>query len=147
MKYLSRVDSEKKSMHCWFVRFSKIDGAAMKSFSDNVYGSKLDSLQAAIEYRDKLIEKHHNLLFQPVKHDYKNPFKSNKLKKLGISINIDKRNSKYSAYRAQMCRKEIKLNKSFSWSKYGKEDALNLAIQARKNMEEYFKLKVKSEKN
>lgn len=54
-KHISRIDSEAKNMHGWYVRVSnKGKIVEPKFFSDKVYGGTDTALQEAVDYRNNL---------------------------------------------------------------------------------------------
>lgn len=56
-KSISRIDSERKKMHGWYVRVYFKSAMHAKFFSDSRYGDKAEALAEAIIYRDALEEK------------------------------------------------------------------------------------------
>jgi hypothetical protein len=57
MKGISRIDTEEKSTHGWFVRIYRRK-VISKFFSDNKHGGKDAALQAARQWRDEIYQKH-----------------------------------------------------------------------------------------
>jgi hypothetical protein len=53
-KNISRIDSEKKNMHGWYVRIFHNNKSYAKYFNDNKSGGRTEALQDAVEYRNQL---------------------------------------------------------------------------------------------
>lgn len=56
-KGVSRIDSEQKKMHGWYVRVRLNNETKSKFLSDKLYGGKEAALEKAVEYRNELERK------------------------------------------------------------------------------------------
>ena len=55
-RYIIRIESPKSRLYGWQVRFNRKGSYLSKLFSDSVHGSKDAAFQAAIAYRDNVLE-------------------------------------------------------------------------------------------
>ncbi len=58
--HIHRIDSDIKRMHSWRVQVQGKSKIVFRHFSDRMHGGKRKALQAAIVYRDALLEQMHD---------------------------------------------------------------------------------------
>lgn len=127
IKYIHRKE-EFRGGKFWYVSIDIAPHKYVKTFSDANYGTKDDALQAAIEYRDTIMEDIGLLLVEDRK-IYNNIKTTNSSGVNGVS----KSGNYYHAY-IQITPYQRKAAK-FSISKYGEDLAFKRAVMWRKGME------------
>lgn len=124
-KYISRIDNIKSK--CWFVRIGILKNPGI-SFSDNIHGGKIKALFKAIEYRNKMLGPDYKKLLNYTNRFHKVASKRNKSTGIaGISIEKKKYKNNIHYYYRVYYKSRPQKTKTFSWNKYGREEALNLA--------------------
>jgi hypothetical protein len=146
LKWISRVDIPKKDnrggTHGWQVRILRKSLNIQQFFNDNKYSTKEDALEAAKTYRDA-ISKEHNLTWNDQGYSYKTSRNSSGF--IGVHRAKSVSRKSYGEYpqefwQAHWPTLEGKTKtKKFSVTKYGEEEALRLAIKARKTGIENYK--------
>ncbi len=132
---ISRFDIEDKNVHGYMVRMSRQGKRVSKFFSDLTFGSKRAALQAAKEMQAKLLKQ-----MGPIQSSTRGVVTSrNSTGQVGVHVaySADSRyqGCEYYAYCASWVTEEGKRQKvSFSWNRYGKENAWELACLAREKM-------------
>lgn len=60
LHHIQRIDNESKRTHAWRVRAQYKSRGVIRHFSDKPYGGKRKALQAALAYRDELLQQIHD---------------------------------------------------------------------------------------
>lgn len=133
---ITRIDYDKgaNSTHGWQVRIQRNKMAHSRLFSDNVYGSKQKSLEAAREHRDEYMRENPPMTRLELAQIEK---KSNKSGVVGVSKvkHVDQRNTKkyvywyWQAYWTPATGRHRCVR--YSINRYGDETAYQMAVAAR----------------
>lgn len=134
MRNLRRVDHSASSTHCWRVTVQRRTEVFTRDFSDGVHGGREQALQAALAYRDTVIETHPPLS----KPDYCAIVKKNNRSGVSGLSRVDG----WDLSRGRRMRRlywEVQWpiengrsrHRKFSILKYGEEGAYQLALAAR----------------
>jgi hypothetical protein len=134
MLNIRRVDHEASSTHCWRVTVPRRKQRFTRDFSDGVHGNRDQAFQAALAYRDKLVQQHAPLS----KPDYCAILKKNNRSGVSGLTRVDR----WELFRGRRVRKVFwgvqwpigngrSRHKTFSILKYGEEAAFQLAWAAR----------------
>ncbi|NOZ03840.1 MAG: hypothetical protein GXO92_04420 [FCB group bacterium] len=140
LRGISRIDSDAKNMHGWFVRVY-LSGKvyANKYFSDLKYGGKRKALHAAVEYRDEKT-KERNEAYPDAKYYRRRITRDsrNKTGIIGISRTTSRNRSGSISESYQVTwrpRPNVVKSRSFSIKKYGEAGALWRAWKVRREVE------------
>jgi len=113
----------------WFVLIQRGSVVHKKSFADRVHGGKRKALQVAITYRDELLRR----IRPPQKFHRSNVLSRTGI--IGVELSRERlpNGTLFERYRAFLVDPDgSKRRRSFAVNKYGRQKALELAIEARR---------------
>lgn len=132
MRYIQRKD---KGYHAWQVAIKRTKQYICKSFADSVYGGTAEALAAAIQWRDQKVVELTNEDYAVWKRERMRPDNTSGTIGVSRSIHTDrqkKRITKQASWHAYWKNADgTRRSRAFSVSKYGEEQAKQMAIQAR----------------
>jgi len=118
-----------KRYHAWVVQIRRRGRITIRYFSDRKHGGRTKALQAAIAFRDSTLQKLPPLLWTMQRYVF------NTTGIIGVRLQVDRKPQ--GVYRAYVATWPVdgsgrRRSRTFSFGKFGKERAFELAVKARR---------------
>jgi hypothetical protein len=131
---IKRVDDLQKRNHCWKVVIRRRNVSSHKYFSDKLFGNKAAALQAAIAYRDKLLQEISGADYSLWRRELKRPTNTSGI--VGVARYVtpaEKNRAERPFWQAFWKDADGKRrSRSFSITLYGEDGARERACEARR---------------
>ncbi len=134
LRWIQRVDNFQKYSHCWKVAVKRQNVTKHKYFSDNGYGSKSLALEAAIAYRNALLQEISGVGYLLWRRELKRPNNTSGIVGVGRYVARSKKYQTGCPYWQASWRDADgkRHSRTFTINQYGEDGAKERACKARR---------------